>query len=166
MPVSGPAASRSSKLLLEAFSFHPEAAYGRAYGWAFHAPACAIPPPGAKNLTPSLSNMLMRTPARKEGATAGRDHPWPSSIGMGGRPRSEFPADFFGPRNAIDRPSAALSKSAKVVLGCRIFRIDVRYVRSVSCKPCVLIRVSDATAQFHGGLPLPSDVAPPMWTCD
>jgi hypothetical protein len=104
--VSGPAASRSSKLLLEAFSFHPEAAYGRAYCWAFRAPACAIPPLGAKNLTPGLSNMLMRTPTRKQGATAGRDHPRPSSIGMGGRLRSEFPADFFGPRNVTVMPAA------------------------------------------------------------
>jgi hypothetical protein len=45
---------------------------------------------------------------------------------------------------------------------------DLAYgpVEVLVAKPCVLNRVSDATAQCHRGPPLPSGVASPMWTCD
>src|SRR5262245_33567240 len=61
--------------------------------------ACARSPPSVRSLTPSLSNELMRTPTREQGP-GGRDHrtPRPASIGMGGRLRSESPADFVGMR--------------------------------------------------------------------
>src|SRR5262245_23589379 len=63
--------------------------------------ACARRPPSVRSLTPSRSNELMTMPTREQGPRGGRDHrnPWPASIGMGGRLRSESPADFVGMRN-------------------------------------------------------------------
>src|SRR5262245_5322513 len=63
--------------------------------------ACARLPPSVRSLTPYQLNELMRTLTREQGPAGGRDHrnPWPASIGMGGRLRSESTADFVGIRN-------------------------------------------------------------------
>src|SRR5262245_40780408 len=62
--------------------------------------ACARLPPSVRSLTPYQLNELMRTLTREQGPAGGRDHrnPWPASIGMGGRLRSESTADFVGIR--------------------------------------------------------------------
>src|SRR6185295_12375643 len=65
--------------------------------------AFARPPPSVRSLTPRPLNELMRTLIREQGLAGGRDHrnPWPASIGMGGRLRSESMADFVGIRTDV-----------------------------------------------------------------
>src|SRR5262245_61023243 len=62
--------------------------------------ASAKPPPRVSPLTGLQPPDPMYTPIREQGPRGGRDHrnPRPASIGIGGRLRSESPADFVGIR--------------------------------------------------------------------
>jgi putative transposase len=55
-------------------------------------------------LTATLLTDLMMTPTPEPASQGGRDHrnPRPASIGIGGRLRSESPADFVGIRTLED----------------------------------------------------------------